>query len=91
MGSEGLFGTGGLLAPMSRIGIESCFFSGCPVVDTGPMGAMASLPPTPLARTRWWVADAWSEMFTQSVKFFDVRVRVRVRVHSWVVEAAGAV
>lgn len=32
----------------SRIGIESCFFSGCPVVDTGPMVAMASLPPTPL-------------------------------------------
>lgn len=81
----------GLLAPRARIGIESCFFSGCPVVDTGPMGAMASLPPTPLARTRWWMADAWSKKFTQDVRSFEMRVRVRVRVHSWVVEAAGAV
>jgi hypothetical protein len=36
----------------ARIGNESCFFSGCSVVDTGPMGAVASLPERPLARTR---------------------------------------
>lgn len=65
MGSEELFGTGGLLAPRSRIGIESCFFSGCPIVDAGPMGAMASLPLSPLGRTRWWTADAWSKQFSQ--------------------------
>lgn len=92
MGSEGLFWLRRIACAQGPYWIRVVLFLGLPCRRHRSDGRDGvSLPLTPLARTRWWMADAWSKEFTQDVKSLDMRVRVRVRVHSWVVEAAGAV